>query len=128
MAVTHVMLGSGNALGAAVLGFPLVTSGMLLFDEAPLSLIIPVGMLLLLCTNGLFLAWSVLAKSDKRRLIHRSLRVANALAACLSAIGVYMAFSISAWGAGAIVGVLVIVFGANALLLPKAVCHVSRGS
>jgi hypothetical protein len=124
MAATRVILGSANALASALLVFHLATSGRLLFEEAPLSLIMFGGMLVLLCSSGLFLARSFHAKSDKGRLIRRSLRVADALGACLSAITAYMAFSISAVWAGAIMGILAILFFANALLLQKAVCHV----
>jgi len=119
--IIRILLGAGNVVAVALLVFPYLDAGSLtsVLREAPYFVRLIVAILAVLCVNGVFLALSIYRHSSLGHSTHWFLRLVNALGACFSVIATYMAFSIGANRAAAVMGVLAIVFAAHAVLLQK---------
>ncbi len=117
-------------VAVALLVFPYLDPESLtsVIREAPYFARVIVGILAVLCVNGVFLALSICCHSILGYSAHWFLRLVNALGACLSVIATYMAFSIGANRAAAVMGVLAIVFAAHAVLLQKTITTIKLPS
>jgi hypothetical protein len=123
--IIRILLGAGNVVAVALLVFPYLDADSLtsVLREAPHLVKVIVAILAVLCVNGVFLALSIYCHSILGHSAHWLLRLVNALGACFSVITTYMAFSIGTTRAAAVMGVLVIVFAAHAVLLQKTIGH-----
>ncbi|MFQ5694976.1 MAG: hypothetical protein ACE5HB_03215 [Terriglobia bacterium] len=106
-------------MGAGVLAYPLLDhqTRTLLLEEAPSFVAVVAVILLVLCTNGLFLMLFPYTEAASGWRSRYCLRTANIVGACLCVVAGYAAFTIGAVWTAAVAAVLLIIFVANAVLL-----------